>query len=148
MGRPYENSSVLLYALDLTYVKDFGAIGGTVRIAGQYSVVDVEDVYYVNDSMDIAMGEKPLYTFNNEISLYYIQLAYRPDKSGNEFIGNLEFVNRFAAATLAHGSKWEFYDSATTIVLNYWIHARAPFILGVQICVMCSVALRHGAQRY
>ena len=141
LGTPYENVSALLYALDLTYVKDFGAIGGTVRIVGQYSIVDVEDVYYINDSMDIAMGEDSLYTFNNESSLYYIQLAYRPDKSGKEFLRNLEFVVRYDVAKLSPGSKWEFEDSRTTFGLNYWIHARSAFKFEVRISELGNIAM-------
>ena len=127
--------------MDLTYVKDFGAIGGTVRIVGQYSIVDVEDVYYINDSMDIAMGEDSLYTFNNESSLYYIQLAYRPDKSGKEFLRNLEFVVRYDVAKLSPGSKWEFEDSRTTFGLNYWIHARSAFKFEVRISELGNIAM-------
>ena len=141
LGTPYENVSALLYALDLTYVKDFGAIGGTVRIVGQYSIVDVEDVYYINDSMDIAMGEDSLYTFNNESSLYYIQMAYRPDKSGKEFLRNLEFVVRYDVAKLSPGSKWEFEDSRTTFGLNYWIHARSAFKFEVRISELGNIAM-------
>lgn len=141
LGTPYENVSALLYAFDLTYVKDFGVIRGTVRIAGQYSMVDVEDAVFVNDSMDIAMGEDSLYTFNNESSFYYIQLAYRPDKSGKEFIRNLEFVVRYDAVKLSPGSKWEFEDSRTTFGLNYWIHARSAFKFEVRISELGNIAM-------
>ncbi len=140
-GLAYENVSALLYAGDLTYVKDFAAVGGTVRLIGQYSVVDVENAFYVNDSMDVSMGEDSLYTFDNYSTVYYVQLALRLDKLESKVLQKIELVGRYDAASLAPGSKWEYDDSRITVGINYWIHDRSAFKAEVRIGKLNNIAM-------
>ena len=141
LGTEHENVSALLYALDLSYNKDFSSIKGDIRFVGQYSSVNIGDAYYLNDSMDVAMGGDSLYTFNNQSTIYYAQLSYRPSKSGKELIRNLEFVVRYDAAQLAEGAKWEFDDARWSLGLNYWIHARSAFKFEIRIGKLENIAM-------
>ena len=140
-GTDYENVSAFLYAADLTYVKDFAPLAGTIRLTGQYSAADVGDAYYLNDSMDIAMGEDSLYTFANFSSFYYVQLAWRLDKLQSKVLSKVELVVRYDEASMAPKSKWAFADSRITVGLNYWIHARSALKAEVRIGELNTIAM-------
>lgn len=84
------------------------------------------------DSMMIANMD-PTYTFNNKSDAFYIQLSYRPSKSGKKFIKNLEFAVRYDALNLPEGSMWKGNDSRFTFGLDYWLQARSVFKLAYQI---------------
>lgn len=123
----YENIGAFLYAFDLSYVKLIAPISGLIDLKSQYNNSSVDNAFY----FDPEEGET--YTFDNQSNAYYVQLAYRPTMSGNEFVKNLEFVGRYTELNTPKGSEWESEASQTSFGINYWFSWRNVIKLGYEV---------------
>ncbi|PHS65826.1 MAG: hypothetical protein COB12_06265 [Flavobacterium sp.] len=118
-GSEYEDIKAVLYAFDLSYVKQIAPISGLIDIKAQYNHSNVDSAFY----FDPEDGET--YTFDNQSQSYFVQLSYRPTMIGNNFVKNLELVGRYSELTTPEGSEWESQSSQYSVGLNYWISWRS-----------------------
>ncbi len=123
----YKKVKALLYAVDLSYVKLLGSIGGIVDIKGQYSVSDVSKAVYYNAS------DTSRYDFVNKSSAYYVQVAYRPAFAGNKILKNLEAVGRYSVYNTPKGARWFNNQTQITFGINYWLTWRTVIKADYQI---------------
>jgi len=87
----FEDIGSLMYALDLTYVKNsISAIKGNIDLKAQWNYVD-EDKFQL---IDATAGVTEV---DNDKSAYFAQLSYRPALSGSDFISRIELVGRYSA---------------------------------------------------
>lgn len=146
IGTEYENLGANLYALDFSFVKQIPSLGGTFDIKAQYNHSKVDNiVYHIEEEDDHDDGdgdehkgvaerflEEEEFDFDNQSSSYYVQLAYRPTMSGNDFFKNLEFVGRFSKIKTPEGSGWESNKEEFSFGLNYWLSWRSVVKLNFQ----------------
>ena len=87
----FEDINSLMYALDLTYVKNsIPGIKGSIDLKGQWNYVD-EDRFQLID------GENNITEVDNDKSAYFAMFSYRPTLSGSELLSNLEMVVRYSS---------------------------------------------------
>lgn len=118
-GITYKDVTAQLFAVDLSYVKNISAIKGTIDIKGQYTQSNVSKADFVNEA------DTMIYTFDNNSSAYYAQLAYRPALVDNNFIKNLEVVGRYSGWMMPEESLWYSKQSQISVGLNYWLSWRS-----------------------
>ncbi len=127
-GSMYENAKASIFAADINFVKSTGA--GIIDIKGEYQqrTVDKDLRYY--ESEDDSIG----FTFNNNPSVSYIQLAYRlPAIDGNNWVHRFELVGRFASMKVDENSPYGLNMNDLTLGLNYWVNFSTVFKLGYDI---------------
>ncbi len=117
----FDGVDALLWAGDLSFVKQITPIRGIIDIKGQYNHSQIGDAVY-NDPGDAA---RATYTFNNQSSAYYAQLGYRPSMSGNNILKNIELVTRYSTLQTPDGSLWEGNESEMSFGINYWLSWRS-----------------------
>jgi hypothetical protein len=113
----FEDVTAVLHGIDLGYVKEIDALGGTVDARFEWVWSDVDDATYDPDS---SLGFGPL-TFDNKRQGGYAQLAYRPSKNSNKIIKNLEGVFRYDALDLPDDAPEAHDEQRYTFGLNYWV---------------------------
>lgn len=111
----YKNVSALLTAVDLSYVKLISELKGVVDFKGQYTMSNVSSATYLNPA------DTMRYTYTNNSTAYYVQLAYRPALVESEILKNFELVGRYSVYNTPQGSLWYSNKSQITIGLNYWL---------------------------
>ncbi|MDP1725289.1 MAG: hypothetical protein Q8M15_00795 [Bacteroidota bacterium] len=123
----YENVTAMLTAVDLSYVKIISPLMGIIDIKGQYSLSNISNAVYYNPE------DTSRYTFTNESSAYYVQMAYRPALAENQILKNFEIAGRYSAYTTPVGSLWADNKSQITVGLNYWLSWRTVIKANYQI---------------
>lgn len=123
----YKEVSALLTAFDLSYVKIISPLKSIIDIKGQYSLSTVSKATYFNPE------DTMRYSFTNNSSAYYAQLAFRPALADNAFLKNIELVGRYSAYTTPEGSLWESKQSQIAVGLNYWFTWRTVLKASYQI---------------
>lgn len=123
----YKDVTALLTAFDLSYVKIISPLKSIIDIKGQYNLSNISKATYLNPE------DTMRYTFNNNSSSYYAQLAFRPALIDNSFIKNLELVGRYSVYTTPKGSLWESEQSQIEVGLNYWFTWRTVLKMSYQI---------------
>ncbi|MFI5221369.1 MAG: hypothetical protein ACHQK8_03510, partial [Bacteroidia bacterium] len=124
----YTNVSVLFYAVDLSYFKKIDAIGSTVRLLGEYKVMNVGNGgNYSAYILDSAHSQSVTMTSN----AWYGQLSIRPTQVENDILKNIEIVGRYSqftppagTATLVPGGLWgvdKDVISQLAVGINYWL---------------------------
>lgn len=118
----YGNIGANLYAFDFSFVRQIGALGGTVDLKGQYNLSDVDQATY----FELEPGDTipTAYTFENKSSAYFAQLAYRPTKAASDILKNFELVGRYSTIKTPEGSEWEQHAKQWSVGLNYWLSWR------------------------
>lgn len=111
----YKNVTALLSAVDLSFVKIISPLKGIIDIKGQYNLSNVSDATYFNPE------NTSRYTFTNNSSAYYAQLAYRPAMLDNDVLKNFEVVGRYSVYNTPKGSLWYSKQSQIAVGLNYWL---------------------------
>lgn len=136
----YENVTALLTAVDLSYVKIISPLLGIIDIKGQYSLSDISKSVFYNPE------DTSRYTFTNQSSAYYVQLAYRPALVENQILKNFEIAGRYSAYNTPAGSLWEDKKSQITVGLNYWLSWRTVIKANYQIneSAMAGMTGMHG----
>jgi hypothetical protein len=121
---PQVNVRALLAAADLSFVRDFDRLKGTVDIKAEWVWSTVDDAVY-------QIGGKGVPFDNNRRNGGYVRLAYRPTKVQQKWVRNLEVALRFdrldnpefAALTPKDArSEWMDHDRFTA-GLDYWLAA-------------------------
>ncbi len=118
-GSDYEDVSAVLYAFDLSYVKQIAPISGIIDVKAQYNHSNVDRATYFDPE------DGDTYSFDNQSQSYYVQLSYRPTMAGNDFVKNLELVGRYSELTTPEGAEWESQSSQYSVGLNYWLSWRS-----------------------
>jgi hypothetical protein len=108
---------VVLHAVDVSYVRDSDALGGVIDARFEWVWSNVDDATYDADG---SLGFGPT-RFNNSRDGGYVQLAYRPSKSGNKVIKKLEGVVRYDWLNNPDGAPDSFDQDRYTCGLNYWL---------------------------
>ncbi len=118
----YEDVAALLYALDLSYVRNLPGISSVLDIKAQYSVTDVEEAEFPEPDEP---GE--FHTFDNKSTTWFAQLSLRPAFVENKFIQNLEIAGRYSSLRTPEGAPWEVDQKQWEVGLNYWLDWRTLF---------------------
>ena len=123
----YKNVTALISAVDLSYVKLISPIKGVIDIKGQYNISNVSSAVYFNPE------DTSRYTFTNNCSSYYAQLAYRPAMATNNVLKNFEIVGRYTVYNTPNGSLWFNNQSQIEVGLNYLFSWRTILKASYQI---------------
>ncbi|MDI1356001.1 MAG: hypothetical protein PSX36_13860 [bacterium] len=123
----YNNVTALLTALDLCFVKIIQPLSGVLDIKGQYNVSKISNATYFNPS------DTARYTFQNNASSYYIQVAFRPSLLDNKVLKNFELVGRYSVYNTPKKSLWESEQSQIQFGLDYWFTWRTVIKVSYQI---------------
>lgn len=123
----YADVTALLTAFDFSYVKMLNPIKSLIDIKGQYNLSKISEAKFFNPEDTIR------YTFTNNSSSYYAQLAFKPAMVDNAILKNVELVGRYSAYITPIGSLWESNQSQIGIGLNYWFTWRSVLKLSYQI---------------
>jgi len=124
-GSMYENTRAKIFAVDVNFVKATAA--GIIDIKGEYQqrTVDKGIRYYADDADSVG------FTFNNNPSVSYIQLAYRlPAVDGNNWVHRFELVGRLASMNVDANSPFGRTMTDLTLGINYWLNFSTVFKLG------------------
>lgn len=123
---PYENTSAMLGAIDLSFVKNISQLG-VIDIKGQINYSKVDNNSYLLPDTNL------YYTFNNESYAYYAQISYRPAFVNNKVIKNFELVTRYSEMQTAKSSLWGQNSNTLAFGLSYWFDWRTSLKIGYQI---------------
>lgn len=129
----YSGVGAMLYAVDLSFVRQVGAVKGIIDIKGQYNLTNVDEATYFEPEDDGA-GNITLepYTFENSSNAYYGQISYRPTMAGNDVVKNFEIAYRYSVFNGPEGAEWEQEAKQWSVALNYYINWRTLFKLSYQ----------------
>ena len=130
MDLNYKDVTALLTAIDLSFVRKIDAIKGVVDIKAQYNTTNVSDAVYLNP--DDTNRHTNRYTFANNSTSYYAQLAYRPSMLENKFLKNIELTGRYSIYNTPEGSLWESKQTQFSFGVNYWFSWRTVLKIGYQ----------------
>jgi len=138
-GSDYEDVTATLYAVDFSYVKSIKAIKSLIDIKAQYngSSIDLGGATFAKEDGD-------LYTFNNETSSYYAQIAIRPSLIKNKFFKNLELAGRWSEIFTPDGALWKNDKRRASIGLNYWLDWKTAIKVGYSVTEGGSLVDDHG----
>ena len=105
--------NALIQGVDLSHVREYDAIKGTIDARFEWVFSDVDDAMYWDEH------DQEFFTFDNTRNGGYAQLAYRPTQMDMNFLKNLEIVGRYD--WLDFGSEVPEEDKERWAVgLNYW----------------------------
>ncbi len=115
-GTNTDGATGKMYALDLNYVKQVNSV--LVNIKGQYNIMNVSDVNYVNP-----LDATKTYTFTNNSTAGFIQCSLRPTGVDN-FLKNFEVAGRYTSYNTPSNSTWGANQHTVTLGLDYWLSWR------------------------
>src|SRR5262249_33143577 len=87
VGPPGTDVNGLFHSVDLSYVREFERLKGTLNLHAQWVWSDIDRTTY-----DVGNGP---FTFSNNRDGGYAQVAYRPTRLENSIMKNLEAVFRY-----------------------------------------------------
>ncbi|WP_439882771.1 hypothetical protein ACSX1A_06280 [Pontibacter sp. MBLB2868] len=111
---PYEDISANMYSGDISYIWNLEALKSLVDFRGQYNHQKVDRATYFDQQDDA-------FTFDNNSTAYFLQLALRPVNVDSDILKNLELTGRYSRLSTPEGSPWYRKQKETTIGLNYWL---------------------------
>ena len=123
----YKDVTALLTALDFSYVKIISPLKGIIDIKGQYNASTISKATYFNPE------DTSRYTFSNNSSAYYVQLAYKPALVDNNILKKCELAGRYTTYTTPKGSLWESNQSQIEVGLNYYLTWRSILKISYQM---------------
>jgi hypothetical protein len=127
------------------------AIKGNIDLKAQWNFVDIDDFH-----IELPDGDEQI--INQENDAYYVQLAYRPALSRNNFLSKLEFVGRYSGIDLTeveeHGEESQLKLSGTSSLLlspdeEEEVHAegdRTQWAFGINYWISWRSALKFSYQ--
>ncbi|RLD65472.1 MAG: hypothetical protein DRI95_08650 [Bacteroidetes bacterium] len=121
----YSDVAALLYAVDLSYIQNLPFMSSVLDVKAQYSGVNVGNANYVDTEDTVNVGAT--YTFDNQSTTYFVQLALRPAMVDNNFFRNIELVGRYSELNTPEGALWDTKLNQWEIGLNYWLDWRTVF---------------------
>jgi hypothetical protein len=108
-----QDVNAFLQSVDVSHVKAYDAIQGTIDVRFEWVFSDVDDAVFFDED------EGEFFTFENTRNGGYAQIAYRPTQMDAAFIRDLEVVCRYD--WLDFGSEVPHEDKDRwAIGLNYW----------------------------
>lgn len=124
----FESVDALLLGVDLSFSRYVDSLGGIIDLRTEWVWSDVEEVSFPvaghhGEEEEEDPGEDhgmEMLSFDNKRFGGYLQLAYRPSGSANQFIKNLEGVVRWDILDQPEGSPGGFDEQRWTFGLNYW----------------------------
>ncbi len=136
---PYQDAKSQSWAVDMNYVKLFSPI--LVNFKGQANSTFVNSQQYINPT------DTSTYTFNNETTSAFAQIALRPTGAENDFIKNLEIAFRYGRYVTPENSLWGQKSTIIDVSLNYWLTWRTVFKIGYQSNDGTSTALENSGDK-
>ena len=118
----YEDVAALLYAVDMSYVRNLPGISSVLDIKAQYAASDVDEAEYPEED-----NPNEFHTFDNKSTTWFAQLSLRPAFVENKFLQNLEIAGRYSTLKTPEGAPWEVDQKQWEIGLNYWLDWRTLF---------------------
>ena len=115
--RGFEGLHALLQGVDISFVKEFDEIKGTVRAQAEWIWSNVQDATYDPTG---ALKFGPL-RFSNERNGGFALLSYRPTKCGNNVLRNTEFVIRYDRLGIPEEAPGGGNEERWTEGVDYWI---------------------------
>lgn len=108
---------VNMYAVDLNYIKNINPV--QINIKAQYNASMVSDQTYMNPN-----DSTQTYSFTNNTSAAFGQIAVRPTLSKNKVLKNMELAFRYVNYTSPKNSTWGQNYNEMDVSLNYWLSWR------------------------
>jgi hypothetical protein len=105
-----------MYAVDLNIVKNISPI--QINFKAQYNMGMVNDLNYIGGKNDTT------YTFKNNTTAAFGQLAIRPAQLDNKILKNIELAGRYVYYKTPEKSTWGQNYTEQDISLNYWLSWR------------------------
>ena len=112
-----EHVNVLLQAVDAQYKDELDAIGGTLEVRAEWIWSRVDKTTYDPDG---SLGFGPI-RFSNDRNGGYVMVAYRPTKSSNKIVKNLEFVARYDHVQVSESAPGGGNEDRYTFGVDYWV---------------------------
>ena len=126
-GSP-EDVRARLYGVDLSYIRDSQALGGTIDVRGEWVWSRVGAFTYDPTG---ALGFGPVrFTGNRDGG--YGQVAFRPNHAESPMLRDLEFVARYDRLGAPSGAPEAADESRWTFGLDYWLTPSVVVKLGYQ----------------
>ncbi len=127
----YGNIGAMMYAFDLSFVRQVSAVKGIVDIKTQYNLTNVDDATYFEPT-DNPIAPADPYTFENSSNAFFAQISYRPTMAGSDVMKRFEIAYRYSAFNAPEGAEWEQQSKQSSVALNYYMNWRTVFKLSYQ----------------
>jgi len=115
VGTAYQNTGVVMQAVDLNYLGHLNAIKSDIRIIGEWKHQKVDNATYKDVNGDD-------FTFNDAPTSYYACATLRPAHVDDKFVSNLEIAGRYSYFNRPGGAPWGGTDDQKTeLALDYWL---------------------------
>lgn len=113
--------NALLQAIDLTYVREFVPLYGTVTLLGEWTWSDAGNFSFQPEMEDGESAKPQTITFANRRSGGYAQLSYRPTRAKSDVLKKFELVSRYDRLSVPAAVRPGNDPERFTIGLNYWL---------------------------
>jgi hypothetical protein len=117
----FKGIRALLQGVDVSYVRQIDPLYGTLDIRAEWVWSDVDRATFDPDG---AGGFGPL-TIDNKRNGGYVQIAYRPTKSDNKLLRDLEFITRYDLINVPGNLPDGTSEKRLTIGIDYWVSPSA-----------------------
>ncbi|HET6992697.1 MAG TPA: hypothetical protein VFJ43_15290 [Bacteroidia bacterium] len=148
--KDYKNVASTAYAVDFSYVKPISSIKSIIGLRGQFTSVTVDKAYYAVPAgftpaaANYAPGDSTLYTFDNTMNSYFVQLSFRPAMLENAILKNFEVLVRYNSLTPPKDAAWGIKDkngnggtiTRLDIGLDYWLTWRIGLRMAYETTAM------------
>jgi hypothetical protein len=111
----FEGVHALTQALDLSYVRTFHDLKGTIDFRAEWVFSNV-------DTATFLVNNTPT-RFNNDRNAGYVQLAYRPNLVESRILRNTEFIVRYDRLNVSKSAPDGGADQRYTFGIDYWLNA-------------------------
>jgi hypothetical protein len=116
-GTSFSRVQALVQSVDLEVTRDSDLLKGRINLFAQYAWSHVGNAVYDPDG---SLGFGPL-AFTSKQDGGYAELAYRPTKSDNDFLRNLEMIFRWDHLSRDPSGLGDPEETRWTLGLNYWL---------------------------
>ncbi|MCF6184455.1 MAG: hypothetical protein L3J56_07495 [Bacteroidales bacterium] len=123
----YADVASKLYAIDISYIQNLPFMQSVLDIKTQYSGVITDNADYRD--YDNLVNPDAMYTFTNQNSTTFAQIAIRPAMVNNKILRSFEIAGRYSDLLTPEGSKWASNLNQWEFSLNYWLNWRTVFKL-------------------
>jgi hypothetical protein len=110
----YKNVASQMYAGDFSLIQKIDFLKSNVDIKAQYNLVNVSKTNYTDTLTNS-------YSFNNNSTAWFAQLAIRPAFLEKGLLKKVEFAGRYSAMKTPEKAFWGTEKSVITAGVNYWL---------------------------
>lgn len=121
----YNKPMVTMYAGDINFIQDVRPF--QLNFKGQYTFCSVNSQSYINPDIT-----QPKYTFTNNTSSYFAQLAIKPSQIKNKILRKFELAFRYTDYISPKNSTWGQNYKEMDLSLNYWLSWRTVVKFGYE----------------